>query len=148
MHQTSHLPASLVVIFALAFSPGNDSMADEPPAENSSRLTVDHYFKLGAVSDPQISPEGDWIAYTVKRANLEDDKSRSRVWMIPDRGGDPVALTADGESSSHPRWSPDGRYLAFLSARNEGKTQVWSLYRGGGEAIQLTDSAQSVQSFE
>jgi len=57
-------------------------------------------------------------------------------------------MTAEGESSSHPRWSPDGKFLAFLSARNEGQTQVWTLFRQGGEAVQLTETAQSVKAFE
>jgi len=136
------------LVFALVLSPLDSSSADDRSPENPGLLTIDDYFELGQVDDPRISPEGDWIAYTVTRENLEDDKSRSRVWMVQSSDGDPVALTTDGESSSQPRWSPDGRYLAFLSARDEGKTQVWSLYRGGGEAVQLTDTAQSVQSFE
>src|SRR5256885_8254526 len=55
--------------------------------------------------------------------------------------------TAEEVSSSHPRWSPDGKYLAFLSARNEGKTQVWLLNRAGGEAQRLTEMAQNVGDF-
>ena len=53
-------------------------------------------------------------------------------------------MTADHQSSSQPRWSPDGKYLAFLSARDEGKTQLWLLNRFGGEAQRLTDTAQDV----
>jgi len=56
-------------------------------------------------------------------------------------------MTAEGVSSSHPRWSPDGKYLAFLSARNEGKTQIWLLNRSGGEAQHLTDTPQDVDDF-
>ena len=122
--------------------------AQESTDVESRLLTIDHYFELANVSDPKISPEGDWIAYVINRSDLEEDKSRSRVWVIPAQGGDPVAMTAEGESSSHPRWSPDGKYLAFLSARNDGQTQVWTLFRQGGEAVQLTDTAQSVNSFE
>src|SRR5256885_11310680 len=55
--------------------------------------------------------------------------------------------TAEEVSSSHPRWSPDGKYLAFLSARNEGKTQVWLLNRAGGEAQRLTEMAQNIADF-
>jgi len=115
---------------------------------DASQLTIDHYFRLGQVSDPQISPEGSWIAYTVTREDLEEDESRSRVWMTPTDGGEAIPLTAAAESSQRPRWSPDGRYLAFLSARNEGETQVWTLRRQGGEAEQLTDTPQSVSAFE
>jgi dipeptidyl aminopeptidase/acylaminoacyl peptidase len=56
-------------------------------------------------------------------------------------------MTAEGVSSSHPRWSPDGKYLAFLSARNEGKTQIWLLNRSGGEAQRITDTPQDVDDF-
>src|SRR5260370_12266690 len=68
--------------------------------------------------------------------------------MVPIQGGDPIPMTAEGVSSSHPRWSPDGKLLAFLSARNNGKTQVWLLNRLGGEAVRLTDTAQGVDDFE
>jgi len=67
---------------------------------------------------------------------------------VPAAGGEAISMTAEGESSWRPRWSPDGRYLAFLSARGEGKTQVWTLRRQGGEAEQLTDTPQSVGAFE
>jgi dipeptidyl aminopeptidase/acylaminoacyl peptidase len=140
--------ANTLLFLALILLPVNLHAADEAATSSPGRFTLDHYFRLGAVSDPQISPEGDWIAYTVTREDLEDDKSRSRIWMVQGNGGKPVAVTAEDESSSDARWSPDGRYLAFLSARNEGEAQVWSLYRGGGEAVQLTDTAQSVESFE
>ena len=71
-------------------------------------------------------------------------------------GGEPIALTDENDSSSHPRWSPDGKYIAFFSAREgsggdddeeKGKKQVWILNREGGEAQQLTDTIQDVDSF-
>src|SRR5271154_140149 len=88
-------------------------------------------------------------------ANLKEDKNRRRIWMVPTGGGTPIALTDENESSSHTRWSPDGKYLAFLSAREgggdddeeKGKKQVWILNREGGEAQQLTDTIQDVDSF-
>jgi dipeptidyl aminopeptidase/acylaminoacyl peptidase len=111
-------------------------------------LTPEHVSQIATVSEPRLSPEGDWIAYTVERDNTDEDEAMSRVWMVPSKGGDAVAMTSDAESSSHPRWSPDGKYLAFLSARDDGPTQVWLLARHGGEAQQLTDTAQSVNAFE
>jgi len=138
----------LFVPIAIVILVSGQAVRAAEPATETGYLTIDHYFELAGVSNPQISPEGDWIAYVVNRSILEEDKSRSRVWVIPAQGGDPVAMTAEGESSSHPRWSPDGKYLSFLSARNDGQTQVWTLFRQGGEAVQLTDTAQSVNSFE
>ena len=56
-------------------------------------------------------------------------------------------MTSEEESSEHPRWSPDGKYLAFLSKRDDGKTQVWLLNRLGGEAQPLTETVQDVKDF-
>jgi dipeptidyl aminopeptidase/acylaminoacyl peptidase len=86
---------------------------------------------------------------------LKDDKNKERVWMVPAAGGEAIPLTAEKSSSSHARWSPDGKYIAFLSARGgaagddaeEGNAQVWILNRAGGEAQQLTDTAQEVKNF-
>ena len=130
-----------------------DETADEK--EPTPRpLEVDDYFRLGEVDDPRMSPDGRWIAYTVTTHDLEKDKSDYRIWMVPSSGGEARALTGQKASSSgvhwkpNPRWSPDGKYVAFLAARNGGKTQVWTLFREGGEAVQLTDTAQGVRSFE
>ena len=95
-------------------------------------ITIDDYFQIHEVHDPQLSPDGRWIAYTVKTPLLKSDKNEERIWMVPASGGDPIALTAAGVSSSHLRWSPHGKYVAFLSARNGSKEQVWLLNRLGG----------------
>ena len=121
------------------------SAPSTPPAPRA--ITVDDLFEIHEVRDPQISDDGKWVAYTVATASLKDDKTETRIWMAPTGGGDAVVMTAEGVSSSHPRWSPDGKYLAFLSKRNEGKTQVWLLNRMGGEAQKLTDTVQDVGDF-
>ena len=110
-------------------------------------ITIDDYFQIRAVSDPQLSPDAKWVTYTVQTALLKEDKNEERIWMAPATGGAPVALTSGGNSSSHPRWSPDGKFIAFLSARDEGKIQVWLLNRLGGEAERLTDTSQDVEDF-
>src|SRR5271165_351416 len=116
-----------------------------PPAARA--ITVDDVFEIHDVRDPQIADDGKWVAYTVASAKLKDDKNETRIWMAPAGGGDAIVMTAEDVSSSHPRWSPDGKYLAFLSKRGEGKTQVWLLNRMGGEAQQLTDTIQDVDDF-
>lgn len=139
----------VIVLAALGLFSGPVALAsDNEAAAAVAQLTIADLFRLGAVSNPQISPDGQWIAYVVTRQDLEKDKSLSRIWVTPAAGGEPAAMTAEEASSSHPRWSPDGKYLAFLSARGEGQTQVWRLSRQGGEAVQLTDTAQSVGEFE
>src|SRR5258708_8723022 len=112
-------------------------------------ITVDDLFQIHEVSDPQLSPDAQSVAYTVKTLLLKEDKSEERIWTVPTTAAsaEAVPMTAEGVSSSHLRWSPDGKYLAFLSARNEGKTQIWLLNRSGGEAQHVTDTPQDVDDF-
>ncbi|HEY6945808.1 MAG TPA: S9 family peptidase [Candidatus Acidoferrum sp.] len=111
-------------------------------------ITIDDFFAIRDVSQPELSPDGQWIAYAVRTRMLKEDKNEQRLWMISTRGGDAIPLTAEGVSSGHVRWGPDGRYISFLSARDGGKNQVWLLDRRGGEAVRLTDVAQGVDDFE
>jgi dipeptidyl aminopeptidase/acylaminoacyl peptidase len=119
--------------------------AQTPPVPRP--ITIDDYFQIRQLQDPQLSPDAKWVLYMVRTASLKEDKNSERVWMVPAAGGDAIPLTAEDASSSHARWSPDGKYIAFLSARKEGKTQVWLLNRLGGEAQRLTDTVQDVDDF-
>jgi dipeptidyl aminopeptidase/acylaminoacyl peptidase len=110
-------------------------------------FTVDDLFGMQEVSDAQISPDGQFVLFTVNSTNWKEDKTTTRIWMVPVAGGDAIALSVEGPSSSHPRWSHDGKFIAFLSEREEGKTQVYLLNRLGGEAQRLTETAQDVQTF-
>jgi dipeptidyl aminopeptidase/acylaminoacyl peptidase len=111
-------------------------------------LSLDDLFALRTVSDPQISPDGRSIAYTVESADADEDESRSRIWLIETRGGGPIPMTIEGESSSSPRFSPDGRYLAFLSGRDDQPSQVYLLDLRGGEAQHVTEIIQGVRAYE
>jgi len=117
------------------------------PSPAARPITVDDLFGLQDVSDAQISPDGQFVAFSVNSTNLQEDKTSSRIWMVPAAGGEEIALTAEGPSSYQPRWSPDGKFVAFLSDREEGKTQVYLLNRVGGEAQRLTETAQDVENF-
>ena len=123
--------------------------APQSGAQTAARhpITVDDYARIKDVSDPHISPDGKWVAYTVTSEDLKQDKDASRVWMISTSGGEAIPMTSAEVSSSHPRWSPDGKFLAFLSSRDDGKKQVWLLRREGGEAQQLTTEIQDVDDF-
>ncbi|HEX7049706.1 MAG TPA: S9 family peptidase [Longimicrobiales bacterium] len=111
-------------------------------------LEVDDLFRFRRVGSPVISPDGEWVAYTVTTVLEKEDATRTRIWMAPAAGGEALPLTAAGVSSSSPKWSPDGRFLGFLSARDDGETQVWVLDRRGGEAQKLTAVKQGVSGFE
>lgn len=111
-------------------------------------VEIGHYFELKNVRNPQISPDGKWVAYTVSESDLEGNKSETRIWMVSSEGGEPIPMTAKGYSAGNPRWSPDGKYLSFTASRNDGQTQVWALNRLGGEAQQITDIKQGVNSYE
>jgi dipeptidyl aminopeptidase/acylaminoacyl peptidase len=136
---------SLSLILAALALPPATSAQSAPSAPRP--ITIDDYFQIQTVHDPQLSPDAHWVAYVVDKSSLKTDKNESRIWIIPAVGGDPLPMTAEGVSSSHPRWSPDGKFLAFLSERKGGQTQVWLLNRQGGEAQQLTDTPQDVEDF-
>jgi dipeptidyl aminopeptidase/acylaminoacyl peptidase len=120
----------------------------KPAAATPRPITIDDFFQIRDVSQPELSPDGQWVAYTVRTKMLKEDKNEQRLWMVSTHGGDAIPLTAEGVSSMHPRWSPDGKYISFLSARDGGKNQVWLLDRRGGEAVRLTETAQGVDDFE
>jgi dipeptidyl aminopeptidase/acylaminoacyl peptidase len=103
-------------------------------------LTADDINALREVSDPQVSPDGDWVAYTVRTADLVKDKRITHVWMASWDGSRSLQLTTSEHSEHTPRWSPDGKYISFLTARggDEEPEQVWLLDRAGGEASPLT----------
>jgi dipeptidyl aminopeptidase/acylaminoacyl peptidase len=109
-------------------------------------LSIDDYFALKDVSDIRISPDGKWVAYVVSNSDESKDESFTNIHMVPLGGGDPVQATFCGKDEG-PRWSPDNKYLAFLSARDK-KAQVYLLSRAGGEAYPLTDISQGVDNFE
>jgi len=115
---------------------------------NLRNLTVDDYFRMQRVSDPQISPDGKWVAFVISTRDLKENKSESRIWMVPVEDGEAIPMTAKGSSAWRPRWSPDGKYLSFLAARGDDKTQVWTLFRKGGDSVQLTEVPQGVKSYD
>ncbi len=120
------------------------------PAPAKHGMTLDDMQKLLRVGAPQLSPDGQWIAYTLTRTDTADDKSITNLWMISWDGTQDIQLTYGKESAGSPRWSPDGRYLAFTSGREGGETkgsQVWVLDRRGGEARQLTDVKENLGDY-
>ena len=100
-------------------------------------MTADDLLAVQAVSDPQVSPDGARVAYVVAARDPATDRSNSDLWLVPVKGGEPRRLTTAPGVDAHPRWSPDGKQIAFVSNRG-GSAQVWLLPVDGGEARQLT----------
>lgn len=109
------------------------------PAFSQRSIQPSDVYRLKSVSDPQVSPDGKWIAYAVSSPDSAKDKYDSDIWMISWDGKESIRMAASPESESTPRWSPDGKYLTFLSSRYEAKaSQIWKMDRRGGEATKLT----------
>ncbi len=126
------------------------SAADAQTSQPVGRrpLRVGDLYRLRDVRDPQLSPDGGWVAYSVSAIDSAKDKSDSDVWMTSWDGSQTIRLTSSPESESSPRWSPDGRYLAFLSGRQEGKgAQLWLLDRRGGEAQRVSEVRGGISDY-
>jgi dipeptidyl aminopeptidase/acylaminoacyl peptidase len=128
----SALVASALILPLAAVS------AQTPPAKRP--ISLDDLAKIARVGGPAISPDGAWVLYSVSRQDAKEDKNHSDLWMQHWDGTSPIQLTFGKDGASRPAFSPDGKYISFLSGR-PGKakgTQVWVLNRLGGEPEQLT----------
>jgi dipeptidyl aminopeptidase/acylaminoacyl peptidase len=121
-------------------------------AANAQRaVKVDDFTRFQDVSEPRVSPDGEWVLYAVTATDVTADKRNSNMWITKWDGSESRQLTFSTESESAARWSPDGRYISFLSSRPGGKAsgaQVWVLDRQGGEAHQLTELKERISYYE
>lgn len=115
-------------------------------------LTPDLILSIKTIADVQLSPDGATIAFQVSRhRELHQKPGRpiSEIWMMSSQGGNPYRFTYNDKSDRMPRWSPDGRWLAFLSQRGtDTETQIYLIARDGGEARLLTNAENAVTSLK
>lgn len=99
-------------------------------------FTVDALLKIARISEPQLSPDGRTVAFTVERPDVEKNTRPKQIYTVAVEGGTPVQITRDA-SNQRPRWTPDGKRIVFISSRT-GTPQVWSMNPDGGDAKQIT----------
>src|SRR2546425_1626552 len=117
------------------------SLIPHPGFSQKRAITLEDFIAMKAVSDPQLSPDGRWVAYAVATPSLADNRSVSRIWLAEVATGANHQLTQGPGSDRSPRWSPDGKALAFLSTRQNGP-QVWVLDLTGGEARRVSNLSE------
>ena len=130
-------PAALLILGVLPSLLTPAHAADSPKKRD---ITLDDLAKLQRVGGPVVSPDGDWVVYSVTQVDTKEDKSQSHLWMVKWDGSVDLQLTYGKEGASSPKFSPDGRYISFISSRPGPAKgdQVWIMDRRGGEAEQFT----------
>jgi len=109
-------------------------------------MTIETFLAVRAVSDPQPSPDGRLLAFTVSVPSLDEDRNRSRIWLADMGSGETWEATSGSGSERSPRWSADGRTLSYISTREEG-SQIWRLPIRGGEPTRLTAVPGGISEF-
>jgi dipeptidyl aminopeptidase/acylaminoacyl peptidase len=137
---------SIVILLCLA---ARTILAGSPTPAAQRTLKPEDFAQVRDVDEPNISPDGNLVAYVVKTADMEKDKLPGNLWLVKWDGSENRALTFGNKGQSHPRWSPDGKWIAFLSGREDENEidQLWILPIGGGEAEKLTDTKGGVEDF-
>lgn len=125
-------------------------MNDMSSTVTGAAVTPQDLFRIRTVSEPQASPDGRLIAYTVTQADEKENRYYAAIWLVPAEGGEPRRLTSGQHRDGSPRWSPDGQAIAFISDRDpddKGKGQIWTIPTGGGEPARLTSLGRPVEEF-
>jgi len=138
----THALAGFLAGTALTFA----AVAAEP-----TRFGVDDLVRIANVTELDLSPDGEWVVYSVGEPNLEEDAAYYDLWRARWDGSGKHALTRTADADEYqPAISPDGNWIAFLSDRGEedAKTQVWVMPSDGGEAEALTDFPGGVSDFD
>ncbi|MEK6286527.1 MAG: prolyl oligopeptidase family serine peptidase [Acidobacteriota bacterium] len=116
-------------------------------AQQKRAMTFEDVLATKSVSDAQVSPDGKWVAYVVTSVDMKENANDADIWLVSTAGGGTLRLTTNKKNDTQPRWSPDGKRIAFISAREE-KPQIFLISPFGGEAEKLTDSKSGAQSLQ
>ena len=118
-------------------------------AASAQTWTPEMQLKLKAVGTPRVSPDGSRMVYSVNEAVTTADKSEfvTQIWMANLATKQSVQLTFGEKSSANPKWSPDGKWIAFVSNRKDNRNGLYRLSLEGGEAEPLTDLKAAVGNF-
>ena len=142
MHRQAWFAALICAVGFLACQ----SIGVAQTSTGPSAPTIDSLISLERVGSPEISPDGRVVAYTLRRADWDDNAYHTEIWLADVRSGDRRQLTSGKKSSSSPAWSPDGSRLAFASDRDD-KRQIYLIDPSGGEGRKLTSVDEGVGSF-
>jgi dipeptidyl aminopeptidase/acylaminoacyl peptidase len=116
--------------------------------QSKRKLQPSDVYRLQTISDPQVSPDGKWVSYTLSSIDSSLNKRNADIWMISWDGKDNIQLTSSTDGESQAKWSPDGKYISFVSSR-QGTTgsQIWLMNRLGGEAKVLTNFKNELNEY-
>src|SRR6266571_423557 len=155
MRKVSLIPIALATCWILALSAAGQEPSKPAKAPASTTPTIDQSLEWTSVFNPKISPDGKRVVYEVQKANWEDNAFDRNLWIADVATGESHALTSAKKSSTNAAWSPDGKWIAFLSDRPaqitgtaEGKKQLYTIPADGGEAQQLTKVENDVNAFD
>jgi dipeptidyl aminopeptidase/acylaminoacyl peptidase len=110
------------------------------------RMTIEDSLAIKQVGDPQLSPDGKWVAYPISEWDKKENRRVSHIYTVSVDGGRSTRLTNGDKGETAPQWSPDSARIAFLADRDKG-TQIWIIPLFGGEAEKLTSEENNIQSF-
>ena len=112
-------------------------------------ISAEDLYRFRLVTDCEISPDGQHVVFCIQQVTEGDERKSTNLWIVPTDGGRPYQFTHGDHVDSHPRWSPDGTKIAFLSnRRDEDQPQIHVIPFGGGEARQLTDIKGKFDTFD
>jgi dipeptidyl aminopeptidase/acylaminoacyl peptidase len=113
------------------------------PLGQTHPFSIHDMLAMDRISDPQVSPDGKWIVFVLRKTDLEANVGRTDLWLVGVDGTGLRRLTSHPEKDFNPRWTPDSRSVCFISTRS-GSSQVWKIQIDGGEAEQITDEPLDV----